>query len=102
MIIISLCNARDDDNTCDETTGASSYSETTTVLRVCTDGYFEIVCVSRPDFESTLLGKYYENGETSISGYPQDSLDGDEYNVIGYVSSASDYLFDCTMNDLFV
>ena len=67
-----------------ETTGAYSNSETTRVVRVCTDGYFGIVSVSRPDSQF-LLGKYYENGETSTSGYPEFQLDSDEYNIIGYL-----------------
>ena len=63
------------------------------VVRVCTDGYFETVSVSQADY-SYSLGKYYENGKTSISGYPEFSLDSNEYNVIGYVGSAGDYIFE--------
>ena len=70
-----------------DTTGAFSTSETTRVVRVCTDGYFEIVSVSRRD---------NENGETSSSGYPEFQLDSDEYNVIGYVSDSGDFVFEYT------
>ena len=42
------------------------------------------------------LVKYYGNGKTSSSGYPEFELDSHKYNIIGFVSHAGDFVFENT------